>query len=390
MWKTGEVKIPLTGKDSHKINVGPSGGDLYTIGTKGISKGDFDAWVEEGDTINWDAFNGFYVPATLKERKEEFPYGDLPRFFIYSGNDTNFIKWSTKRRIEDFDWYPQKPMIVDFTEARIFELLLNSNYKIEMSLGKNIYYLNLCGNLDNYIIKKCDELDILRFYPEYKNDITSYKLPVFEAFKKIKKVYIKVPINNPPFDCKSLLQFPYIEDLSLIGNMTNLQALKELKHLKEIGLWNIKDLSNFPHLNNFTNLEWFVAVNIEETAGRRFREEMKVLKKKQKYKYVSICNLRNTSWFETNADLPFATWEKNERKATSIYKNCLKKVEEAETEDNIKDAVIEYTEIMNKLDNIETIERDDIYIALKRIMDNSKIKIEEDKWLLWFDETRDF
>ena len=47
--KTGmkdiEYIISLTGKDSHKVML-PVGQGSFSIGTKGISKGEYDVWVE--------------------------------------------------------------------------------------------------------------------------------------------------------------------------------------------------------------------------------------------------------------------------------------------------------------------------------------------------------
>ena len=42
------------------------------------------------------------------------------------------------------------------------------------------------------------------------------------------------------------------------------------------------------------------------------------------------------------------------------------------------------------MDDIETVERDDIYSGLCTLMKNSPITIEPDEWLGWFDEAREF
>ena len=68
----------------------------------------------------------------------------------------------------------------------------------------------------------------------------------------------------------------------------------------------------------------------------------------------------------------------------------MKKVKDAQFEDDIKNAIIEFTNKMNCLENIESVERDDIYSALHIIMQNSPIEVDVFKWGEWFDETRDF
>lgn len=382
--------LSLTSKDSHIINTGPGVGS-FTIGTKGISKGEFDAMVDEDSVINWDAFNGHYTPATSKQ-KDKYPYGTWPRFFAYSGNDMGFIKWSSKRHIEEFCWFPQKEIVADFTNADINILEIHSSKNIELSIGKNISYLALHDNLNNFKIKKCDKVPFLYFWPDCKDDTKTCSLPVYAQFKNAIEVQVNVDSGGSPFNCETLLQFPNLERLYLIGNMTNLSALNNLKNLKKIGLWDMKNLSGFPNLEVWNNLNSFIAVNIEENAGKKFRTEVKELKKLGRLKdFTSVCSLRSEAWFETNCGIPFSYWEgKNEKKAMSIYKKCLKKVNDAKNEDDIKAAIIEYTKKFNSLDDIETIEREDIYSALCKIMKNSPIEIKYEKWFSWFEENREF
>ena len=83
--------ISLTGKDSHKVMI-PAGQGSFSIGTKGLSEGKYDVWVEPDSVIDWNAFNAFYT-GYGEEKKAEYPYGDWPRWFYYSGNDTGFIEW---------------------------------------------------------------------------------------------------------------------------------------------------------------------------------------------------------------------------------------------------------------------------------------------------------
>ena len=53
-----EYIISLTGKDSHRVMI-PAGQGSFSIGTKGLSEGEYDVWVEPDSVINWDAFNEF-------------------------------------------------------------------------------------------------------------------------------------------------------------------------------------------------------------------------------------------------------------------------------------------------------------------------------------------
>lgn len=58
------ITISLTGENSHQIRI-PKGQGSLSIGTKGLSEGKYDIWVEDNCPIDWDAFNGFYIPASL-------------------------------------------------------------------------------------------------------------------------------------------------------------------------------------------------------------------------------------------------------------------------------------------------------------------------------------
>ena len=378
-YKTKELIISLTGENSHKIIL-ESGVGSISIGTKGKSNGKFDILFEENKIINWNAFNDCV--------KSFYPW---PRFFYYSGNDIGFIEWSKTRRIEEFAWHPLKEIKVDFTDANISRLELHAENKIELSIGNNINYLDLYGTISNYYINRCDSVPALEFWFKQEKDIKTYKLPNYDSLKLAKVVQITIDPMGVPFDCKTLLQFKDLEEVNLNGNMINLEILKEFKKLKKIGLWNIKNLSDFPELSTWNELSSFIAVNIDETVGKRIREELKPLIKSEKLEdYSNVSNLRNMEWFEKNCGIPFTYWDRNEKKAMRIYNSCLKKVSNSKTEDEIKEAVIEYTNSFNSLKDIESIEQDDIYSSLCIIMKYSPITIEEEKWLDWFEQTREF
>lgn len=232
-----KIVISLTEKDSHEVLIEPGQGS-FSIGVKGISKDYVDAWVNKDDVINWGCFNRF---------NNGYGAYKWPRFFYYTGNDTRFIEWSKKREIESFTWYPQKDMDVNFKDSNIYNLCIHEgNHKVKLLLDDKIDCLDLYGNINNYIIKKCDKVPSLRFYPKYEKNISSYQLPKFECFKVAKELLIEVGANVAPFDCSSLLRFPNLEQLYLIGNMTNLSALKELKHLKKLGFKQDKLIMKLP------------------------------------------------------------------------------------------------------------------------------------------------
>ena len=85
--------LSLTGENSHVFDLQLGQGSL-SIGTKGVSEGKYDIWVEPGVTINWDAFNECYT-GYGECHKDEYPFGNWPRWIYYSGIDTGFVKWTS-------------------------------------------------------------------------------------------------------------------------------------------------------------------------------------------------------------------------------------------------------------------------------------------------------
>lgn len=371
------VQVPLTGKNIHEFTLYPGEG-YFSIGVKGINKDHMKTWVNKDDVINWGALDDCNIR-------------NWPRSLYYTGNDISFVTWSQKRRIEDFTWKPLKKMKIDFSKSMIDKLYIDSDYELKLIFGNKIGYLDLYGDPNKFLIEKCDVVPSLGFYPKKDSNLKIYQLPKYNCFKNAKELLIKVDSNGAPFDCSSILQFSELELLHLIGNMTNLYALKELKNLKKLGFWDAPNLSGIPPLDSWKNLNKFVAMNIDEKVGKKLKKELIELKKVRHIEFGSITKLRNKLWFETECGIPFSQWiEENEKKATSAYKKCLKSVKKAQSEDELKVAIIEFTNKMNTLEDIETMERDDIYTALCLIMKNSPVEIEHDKWFLWFDETRKF
>lgn len=380
----------LTGKDSHTIVI-PAGQGSLSIGTKGISEGEYDVWVEQDSVINWDAFNDFYT-GYGQEHKEQYPYGDLPRWFYYSGNDTGFIKWSAKRKIEQFSWEVHADMAADFTDANITRLAVRTREnKIRISTGEKIRDLTLAGTLENFDYQKCDKFPFLEFAPDDPEEKISSRLPVFPVLADA----VDVSIYNSPakvaFDCESLLQFKQLSRISLHGNMTNLNALAKLEQLEGIELRYVPDLQGMPKLENWKRLEKLIGYNIEETAGKALRTELRQLKKERQMSYSSVTKLRRQVWFVTEYGIPFSEWEdKTAKKATRAYKACYNKIKKAETEKELHEAVKEFIEKINRLDGIETTEREDVYTAITQLKEGTVIDIAPEKWEQWFDEVREF
>lgn len=383
--------ISLTGEKSHRISI-PVGQGSFSIGTIGLSEGKFDVWVDNCKPIHWSAFNEIYT-GHGRQNAEQYSYGNWPRWFYYSGNDKGFIEWSRKRHIERFHWTTYEDASIDITTASIygFSLQVNKGH-IEISIGSMTKELSLSGNIENIDIKKCDALPYLRFMPRGGQDETGpYELPLYKRLEKAPSIDIDVPPIGRPFDCKSLLQFTNLKSLSLSGNLANLDALAELKYLETIALRYVPDLTNMPSLSVWENLKNFIGWNIEETAGKVFKKEWNELAKTKELGHLSVSQLRKKIWFTTEYGIPFSAWDgKSAKIATKAYKTCLKEIRKSKAKSEVRKAIIEFVEVINSLQNIETTEREDTGIAVLQLIESSALDISEETGIEWFDEVRDF
>ncbi|MCL1992224.1 MAG: hypothetical protein FWG66_04685 [Spirochaetes bacterium] len=383
MSNSEKLTISLTGENSHKVTI-PAGQGSLSIGTKGVSEGKYDVWVEKGHKINWDAFNEFHTPAG----------GSWPRFFYYCGEDKGFAVWSGKRPVENFYWMPKENASLDLTEANIDQFSLDAlDNKIDITIGGKINLLSLAGRLEHISVKKCTAgIPVLNFTPLVsKTETQPYKLPAYKALEKAESVKVNVKPVGQAFDCESLLQFPGLKTLDLSGNLTNLEALAKLKHLKNIGLRYVPDLTGLPGLASWDNLTSFIGWNIEEAAGKVLKAELAALSKVKTLDYSSVSQLRKKIWFTTEYGIPFSGWEsKNEKAATKAYKACLKIIAKAKTEKDVRAAIVGFIDTLNKLPNMETSEREDAGEAVRQLAESSPLGISQEKAGKWFDEARDF
>ena len=381
--------LSLTGDNSHIIDlyIGQSG---LSIGTKGISEGQYDVWVKPGEKINWDAFNEFYTEYGSR-RKDEYPYGDWPRGFVYSGMDTGFIEWTSKRRTENFTWIPTEDAQVNLENVMIDYFFLELRKKVQITIGPGIRRLYLQGDPKNLKLKVKGGEHILSFkMTGYCDPEKIYRIPEFSDLSNTESVYVEVSPIGDPFDCGSLLQFEKLKHLQIIGNICNAKSLSELKELESLRLFSVPDLSELPPVDCWKHLDHFLGVDIDEIAGKEIRKQLKALEKEREIE-IHISKLRSKEWFATEYDNPFKGWEgKNGKKASRLYKDTLKEIKKVTGEEELREHIICFTKVFNTFDNIDTVEREDIWMAVNRLSASSSLDIAGDTLMQWFDEVRDY
>jgi hypothetical protein len=373
--------ISLTGPDSHTVSI-PLAQGSFSIGIKGVSKGQFDVMIDGDAPVRWAAFDKFQTPAG----------SPWPRFFHYFGNDTGFVEWSRARPVEDFFWHPYKPVSADLSKAQINRLLIHVADRVKLILGDRLNYLSLSGNLEQAEIAGAARIPFLYFTPTpAERGTPAIRLPVFGALREAESVDISVASAGPAFDCESLLQFPGLANLNLSGCLANLACLRKFEKLERIGIRYAPCLEGFPPLDTWKRLKSFIGWNIEEGAGKRLKTELKVLAAARDLDYSTVSKLRKAIWFVTEYGLPFSAWdEKNAKAAVKAYKAALKEIKKAKTRDEARQAIAAFVAAINELPNIETSEREDAGTAVSQLAQASGLDIPQETWNDWFDELRDF
>ena len=372
--------ISLTGENSHAINI-PAGQGSFSIGTLGMNSKKFDIVVDDRLPIRWEAFNDFFTPAG----------GNWPRLFRHYGNDYGFVKWSSSREIEDFYWHPSKNHRVDLSHAQIQRLAITTNTNnVEIVLGNKIDVLILNGNIEQTNVRSVKKMPDLILCPTTsKDDDTPYLIPNLEVFRKLTCLDVSVLPVGQPLDCRSLQQFKHVKHLELSGNLVNVECLKNLAELQSLAIRFAPNLEGFPPLSSWKNLQTLIAWNIEKTAGKRFRNEVKQIK--QRELNASISKLRESSWFITEYGIPFCGWEdKNAKVATKAYKNSVKELKKAKTQREVKKSIMDFVGVFNNLLKMETVERENVATAVLQLICVPTITVDEQVAMQWFDEVRDF
>ncbi len=381
--------LSLTGENSHVFELALGQGSL-SIGTKGISEGEFDIWVDPGAPINWDALNGHYTGYGAMH-KEQYPYGNWPRWIEYSGMDTGFAAWTSKRRTEDFYWMPTENACVDLEKAMIYHLSLDLKKKVIVTIGPGISKLILNGDPTNLEIKVNGGNPAVEFDMNgYSHPGKTYGIPDIRDLQDVESVCVRVSPLGEPFDCESLKQFRDLKKLMLVGNICHANVLEELKGLESLSFFEAPDLTDLPQLEGWTHLNDFTCVDSDEIIGKDIKQQLKALKKEREIK-ADVSWLRSKTWFATEYENPFNHWEgKQGKKASKLYRDYLKEIKKAGDEEMARECIIRFAEAFNTFDDIETTEREDIWEAVQKLGMASKLKIARDTLMQWFDEVRDY
>ena len=364
--------LSLSGPGSHAIEV-PAGQGSLSIGPVVPGESKPDVVVGPDDVLHWSAFDGLTVPAG-------YPW---PRFLRYRGSDTGFLAWSRRRSIEQFTWTPTVPLTVDAGAADIHRLTVTlRGAALTIVLPTTTVSFTACGDLALLQAELaaggvCPDL---YFYPDTRasRDAEPLKLPPLPSLGEATAVYVGVKPLRQAFDCASLLQFPQLTQVRLLGQLSNLDALAQLAHVRRLQLGDCPDLPGLPSLTTWPGLRDFDASNIAAEAGRDLRQQLKGVR----LSHASVTGLRTADWFERDYGLPFSEWP------SATARRAIKAFRSAEAADDPETGIRAFTRAINDLPGLGTIEREDAGEAVALLA--ARAGIAQDLALSWFDAERDF
>ena len=198
---------------------------------------------------------------------------------------------------------------------------------------------------------------------------------------------------------------PHLKELRLwgapgnLGNFSAVRGFREMTNLSTFDLFGF-GADDIPTPEQMPELRWFWMTSLPETAAKAAKQFWK----SKPGMDLRITKPRKPEWLAQNLDNPFRGWDGAEhipaaaaKKAANQYRKTrsqLMKLAAEPGEDaqaQALDAVTAYTQTFNKMGFIETEERDEIYMALRGILDALPDgTLQKDALMEKFEQLRDF
>nr|WP_208920403.1 hypothetical protein [Paenibacillus uliginis] len=385
----GCYPIDLTGPHSHTLVIRPGVGSL-SIGPSHLGKR-ADLHVAPDARIDWTVFDAFATPAG----------SPWPRFLYYTGSDAGFLDWAQKRPIEEMTWAPvlSADTVVDASQSILYGLhiqLSQTGGRLSLKLPKGPFRLNVSGDLARFLATG-DMPSSLTLAPRTsrrKNDPPCTLPDLGELHKVTSLTLHNAPLGQPiSLDC--LDRFPNLDSLSLWGNFCDMDLLARHAQLTNLELRFMPDLEDLPSLETWPLLDRFIAYNVEETAGKRLRQQMKTRAKTRPWTgYASVSQLRKPEWWRSEFGRPFSSWPKRLAKlANEAYNVAQATLAQARSLTDAEAAITAFTVRFNALKGIETTEREDLGEAVWQLSQSDHLigqPITEETAQRWFDAAREY
>ncbi|MCQ6563464.1 hypothetical protein [Paenibacillus mendelii] len=387
--EVGRYPIDLTGPRSHTLVIQPGVGSL-SIGPSQLGK-KADLHVAPDARIDWTVFDAFATPAG----------SPWPRFLHYTGSDAGFLEWAQKRPIEEMTWAPvlSADTVVDASQSILHGLhieLDQSRGPLSLKLPKRPFRLSMSGDLSRFSATG-DMPSSLTLAPRTsrrKND-TPFLLPDLGELHQVTSLTLQNSPLGQPISLDGLDRFPKLDSLSLWGNFCDMDSLARHARLTNLELRFMPDLEDLPSLDTWPLLDRFIAYNVEESTGKRLRQQMKTRAKTRLWAgHASVSQLRKPEWWTTEFGRPFSSWPKRLAKlANEAYNVAKATLAEARSFADAEAAITAFTVRFNTLKGIETTEREDLGEAVWQLSQSDHLigrPITEEMAQRWFDAARDY
>lgn len=198
---------------------------------------------------------------------------------------------------------------------------------------------------------------------------------------------------------------PSLKELRLWGAPGNLRHFSAVAQFRELTGLSTFDLFGFdaadtPTPEQMPNLHWFWMTSLPEDASKAAKQ----LWKGKPGMDLRITKPRKPEWLAQNLDNPFRGWDGAEhipasaaKKAADQYRKTRSQMmklaaePDGDAQTQALEAVAAYTQTFNKMRFIETEERDEIYMALRGILDALPgDTLQKDALIEQFEQLRDF
>ena len=213
-------------------------------------------------------------------------------------------------------------------------------------------------------------------------------------------------IQLKDFDLSGMSSFhSHLKELRLWGapgNLRNFSAVSQFRELTNLSTFDLFGFgaADIPTQEQMPALKWFWMTSLPEDAAKVAKQ----LWKSKPGMDLWITKARKPEWLAQNLDNSFRGWDGAEhipasaaKKAANQYRKTrsqLMKLAAEPGEDSqtqALEAVEAYTQTFNKMGFIETEERDEIYMALRGILDAlPRDTLQKDALIEKFEELRDF
>jgi len=388
-------KISLTNTKSHTLVDKPGDGAFIIAPESSTKKADF--FVDADQAINWEAFSPF----------ASHPSGFWPNCIDYSGADSGFFEWSRHRAIYDMHW---KPLLyedhqIDASAARISYLTIDNSQSsgslhlilpkpdssglCSLSLEGDLSRLSFSGDVSKELVLNLTPATARR------SDGAPYHLPDLGVLRQVNHLNIDHNPISQPISLRCIEYFPNLHTLSISGSFCDFEYLTRASRLKYLSVRYAPNLNAFPDLAELSQLDYFLAWNVEETQGKLLRKQFKARASVRPWdEYSSVSQLRKAQWWEKEYGHPFAQWRGKLKKiGCSAYAEAQDALKKANNAGEVKLAFIAFSAAFNNKKGIETGEREDIGEAVFKLASLpavARLGISETQALEWFDDARDY